>query len=197
MQQAWADGAWTEVLRWADVAEVQEPAVWRSGRVVARAAALEALGQSADAAVARAGLAGRPSPLHVVFGDEIELVALDVPSTARAGEAVTIRWAWRTLRPMREDYEGILHGDHAATRARLNHSQRLGHAFGSSSWLVGERIEESFAMTIPAGAQLGTYRVSLEIVAPDSKRHARVSDPDHPGSGRYTTGTIATITVVP
>ena len=198
LQQAWADGAWTEVLRWADVADVQEPAVWRSGRAAARAAALEALGRSGEAAVVRASVAERPFPLHVGFGDEVQLLALDAPPTARPGEAVTVRWAWRALRSMRDDYSGVLHLDQDGTRARFSHTQRLGHAFGSSWWAVGERIEETFRLTIPPDAVPGAYRLRLEILATNSRRHPRVNDADHhPGTGRHTTAPLATLTVTP
>jgi hypothetical protein len=197
LQQSWADGAWTEVLRWADVADVQEPDVWRSGRAAARAAALEALGRSGEAAAVRAGVAGRPAPLHVGFADEIELLALDAPSTAHPGEAITVRWAWRAHRSMRDDYSGVLQLDHDTTRARFRHTQRLGHAFGSSSWTAGERIEESFAVTIPPDAAPGAYRVCLELVASRSMRHPRVSDPDQAGAQPHRTRPIATLSVVP
>jgi hypothetical protein len=195
LQQAWADGAWTEVLRWADVADVQEPTVWRSGRAAARAAALEALGRPGEAAAVRAGVARRPSPLHIGFGDEVELLALDVPSAARPGESVTVRWAWRALRRMRDDYAGILHLDLDGARVRFSQAQRLGHAFGSSSWTLGERIEESFTLTIPADAAPGAYRARVEILAPHSRRHPRVNEPGHTGGGRYTTAPLATVTV--
>jgi hypothetical protein len=197
VQQAWADRAWTEVLRWADLADVQEPAVWRSGRAAARAVALEALGRSGEAAAARAAVAGRPSPFHITFGDEVELLALDAPATAHPGETVMIRWAWRALRPMRDNYSGVLHLDRDGAGARFSHAQRLGHAFGSSSWTVGERVEESVTLTIPPEAAPGTYRVHVEILVPHSKRHPRVSDPDHPASDRYTTAALATLTVAP
>ena len=143
----------------------------------------------------RASVAGRPFPLHIGFGDEVELLALDAPPTARPGETITVRWAWRALRSMRDDYAGVLHLGQDSVRAPFSHTQRLGHAFGSSWWTVGERIEESFTFAIPSDAAPGAYRMRLELLAPHSRRHPRVNDPDHAGTGRHTTAPLATLTV--
>jgi len=195
VRQARADHAWTEVLRWADVADAEHPELWRSGRVEARAEALEALGRRDEAAAVRAAGAGHPpAAFHVEFGDEIEILALEEPAFVHAGEVIPIRWTWRALRTMREDLVVDVYLDNETTHRRFGDTWRLGGPFATSVWTSGERVEQRVALQVPPDATPGSYRVHIRVQPVHSARPLRLKAPEDQHRGRYT-ARLGTLTV--
>jgi dolichol-phosphate mannosyltransferase len=195
VRQAQADHAWTEVLRWAEVADAEHPELWRSGRIEARAEALDALGRRDEAAAVRAAGAGRPpAAFHVAFGDEIEIIGLDMPAFVHAGDVVPIRWTWRALRAMRDDYAVVVYLDHETTHRRFGDAWKLGGAFGTSVWMSGERVEHRVALQVPPDATRGSYRVHVVVRPVHATRPLRLTALEGRHGGRYT-ARLGTLTV--
>lgn len=185
------------MLRWADLADQQRPDLWRSGRLMARADALAALGRAEEAHAVRAAAERRALPaFRVRFESDVELVAADVPDAARPGETVTVRCVWRAIRSVPDNYTAFVHLDRGGGRGRFDHAHRLGGSFGSSAWMPGERVEERLELRIPPDLPPGAYRVRVEVGLRAAKRRLSVSETDRPHTGR-TTATIGTLTVAP
>jgi hypothetical protein len=176
--RARADGAWEEVIRWAQAAEAESPALWRSGRLEARVDALRRLGRVADvaglqAAAARAEAAQQPvRRLHARFDNGLELTGVALPGVARRGERVSLRYAWRASRRPGVDFTAFVHLE--GQGRRLIHDHVLGGEFGTSRWWDGERVVETLPLIVPADAPPGTYHVRVGVWRPETGRRARV-----------------------
>jgi hypothetical protein len=184
--QAGADHAWTQVLRWADLAETERPEFWISSRPAARAAALEALGRADEARAVRAAAAQHASSsFRVRFGRDVELVALHLPAEARPGDTITISYAWRAVRPLPADYFASVEFRTKEARRPFGHAHRMGGTFGTSRWPSGERIEEQITVVIPEDTAPGPYRVRVAVSAPGHVQRLRVGDADLPHGERF------------
>ncbi len=194
VERARADQAWPEVVRWADLADVEQSSFWRSGRNVARAEARARLGQ-VSAAIAPDAAEPRPAPAVAVrFGRELELTGAALPLVVRSGETVTVRYDWRALSRMRQDYWAFVHvhGEHRW----INEDHVLGVVtFGTSRWSPGEEVRESLALTVPPGTPPGSYRVKIGVWFPSTGKRLRVTAADRPQSPHDVE--LGTLTVVP
>jgi hypothetical protein len=190
--QARADRAWPEVLSWADYAAAERPDFWRSGREDARAEALVQLGRPAEAAAVRA-LADRRAPgqLRVRFAADLELIAVAVPSPARPGDEVPVRYVWRALHPMPANYFVVLE---VRGPGGFEHGHRIGGGFGTTAWGPGERVEEHVVLHLPPNLAAGRYELRIGVRSPGQPRF-HVSETDRAHTGH--TATVATLLVRP
>ena len=86
------------------------------------------------------------------FGGVIGLRAVQPPTTAKAGESVTLRVNYELLAPISRDVTVFVHALDAqgALVAQDDHSP-FGGAYPASLWGAGECAREGFALKIPAG----------------------------------------------
>ena len=196
IDRAAKDGAWLEVIRFAELIEAKPDAMWRAGRLAKWAEALERLGRSAEAATLRA----RPEPVpvraaQVRFGRELELVGVDDPPEARPGDTVRLRYYWRQHDRSAYDYWVFLHVQ-GLPGSRGSADQPVGDpSYGSSDWAPGERIRQTVTFTVPAEAVPGTYPLRVGVWLPSTGRRLHVLSSDLPQWSRAVT--IGSLTVVP
>jgi hypothetical protein len=199
VERARADGAFGEVLRWSAAADQQVPGLWRSGRVAARLEAVEALEGAAAAAPARARAARDEAarwpvlPEQARFGDLLDLAGVDLPSTARPGQQVTLRFRWQLLQPAGRDYAAFVHL--VGPGPMLDRDHVIGDPFGTSHWAPGERVEETLDLVVPAAAPPGPYDVVVGVWWPTTGRRLTAAATGWPR--RHGGVHVGTLTVAP
>ncbi len=194
VDRARSDGAWLEVIRVAELIDAQPDATWRAERLAAWAEALEQLGRPAEAAAVRA----RPEPIpsrsvRILFGKELELFGVDVPSEARPGETVRLTYYWRLLEPTSYDYWAFLHVAGLLPRGG-NHDDLVGN-YGSSHWAPGERVRQTVTITVPPDTAPGTYPLRVGVWLPSTGRRLHILASDVPQVRR--TASLGSLVVVP
>ena len=170
------DGSWSEVVRWVELAESSRPEFWRSGREEALAEARRHLGEAGVTTPM-----GRPSPpsrrVSARFGRELELRGIDLPAKARPGQAIEVRYYWRALSHLSEDYWAFVHVQ--GPGLELNQDHVLGTStFGTSRWEAGEETAQSVPLQIPRDAPPGQYRIKLGVWLPETGKRLRVTETD-------------------
>ena len=183
LDRARSDGAWLEVTRVAELIDGQPDATWRATRLAAWIEALEQLGRPAEAAAIRARPEPIPSrPVRILFGKELELFGVDVPSEARPGETVRLTYYWRLLEPTSYDYWVFLRVV-GLTRRSANHDDLVG-SYGSSHWAAGERVRQTVTFTVPPGTAPGTYPLRAGVWLPPTGRRLHIMASDVPRAHR-------------
>jgi hypothetical protein len=176
------DGAWWEVVRWAGLAESVSPPFWRSGRDDAIAEARRQLGGAAAGMVVERP----PLPTRRVsarFGREIELMGVDLPSQVHPGETVEVRYHWRALSRLPEDYWAFVHVQ--GPGHELNQDHVLGRpTFGTSHWEAGEEASVAVPLVMPPDARPGPYRIRVGVWLPETGKRLRVTETDLPHAPR-------------
>lgn len=187
LDRARADGAWLEVIRLAELSDADPHAAWRAGRMAAWAEALDHLGRPAEAAAIRA----RPEPVparsvRVRFGQDLELVGVDGPPEAHAGETVRMSYYWHRLDASAYDYWVFLHIH--GLRGVGNYDQLVGAPhYGPSCWAPGERIRQTVAFTVPVDTPPGVYPLRAGLWLPFTCRRLRILSSDLPQARRAVT----------
>ena len=104
---------------------------------------------------------------------------------------MTVRYRWRLLRDVGDDYFAFVHLK--GVERGLNHDHRLGGDYGTSEWAPGEVVEETLTLSVPPDTPPGSYRVTVGVWLPSSGRRLHVSESDLPSSSRYAVkvGTLA------
>jgi 4-amino-4-deoxy-L-arabinose transferase-like glycosyltransferase len=191
LDRAQADGAWHEVIHFAELIEADPEAGWRAGRLTALAEALERLGRLAEAAAVRA----RPTPVPartvwVDFGGVLRLVGIDAPSEARSGDTVRVSYHWRCLDSTTYDYWVFLHVPDWPNEG--NHDQPVGvPGYGLSRWAAGEQVRQTVTLTVPPGTPPGIYPLRVGVWFPSTGRRVRILASDLPQVRRAVTiGTL-------
>jgi hypothetical protein len=196
VERARADGAWREVVRWADLADARAGTLWRSGRADARAEAWARLGGSGTAPPVREAAPSPappplPQPVGARYGGVLDLTGVDVPARLRPGDRVTIRYGWRAVARMPADYAAFVHLSGPGRVLNLDHW--LGGDFGTSRWAAGERVEETLTWAVPADAPPGTYALKVGVWQPARRARLPVAAADREVAG--TAVVVATITI--
>jgi F5/8 type C domain/Dolichyl-phosphate-mannose-protein mannosyltransferase len=166
VERAAQDRAWEEVVRWAEAADAVPEGVWRRGRLVWWALALDQLGRADDGAAIRR----RPAPVpetrtKIRFGEALDLVGVDIPREIRPDEAVTLRYHWQLAQPLRYNYWVFLHirGLHTLP----SQDQPIGSwDFGTSEWYPGEAVRQSVVFRLPPDTPAGQYALHVGVWLP-------------------------------
>jgi hypothetical protein len=106
-----------------------------------------------------------PLPHEVTFGDAVQLLGLDAPSSkirVTAGQPITVTLAWRVLATPPRDLVRFLHvlGPDGQPVAQED-SQPCAGACPAPSWLPGEVLVDQARLTIPADLPAGTYPLAV------------------------------------
>jgi hypothetical protein len=195
LDRAAMDGAWLEVVRFAELLEAEPGTMWRAGRLAKWAEALERLGRSTEAAAIRARPEPAPArPVRVQFGRELELVGIDGPSEARPGETVQLGYHWRRGDPSAHEYWVFLHP--VGMPGSYGRADQVvgGPDYGPSRWAPGERIRQTVTFTVPPDTAPGTYPLRVGVWLPYTGRQLSVLSSDLPQRPRDIT--IGTLTVI-
>jgi hypothetical protein len=122
-----------------------------------------------------------PAP-EAVFGDVMQLVTDRLePAQARGGDKVTVHLRWRAGATMQQAYKVFVHvldpaGEHVV--AQRDAEPQDGHA-PTTGWVVGEVIDDEYAVTLPAGLTAGEYPVEVGVYDARSGDRLQVSNGDN------------------
>jgi hypothetical protein len=173
VERSASDQAWQEVVRWAEAADALPEGLWRRGRMARWAEALEHLGQPDAAAAIRSRPAPVPAvPTQVRFGDALDLVGLDLPGEVRPGDKATVRYHWRLVQPLRQDYVAFLHV--RGLKRAANQDQPIGgRSFGTSLWATGEEVRQTVTFRVPPDTPPGRYPLHTGVWLPWTGKQLR------------------------
>jgi hypothetical protein len=98
-------------------------------------------------------------PLGVVFGDQLELVGINVPAQVKTGEPFKVELVWRCLAEPGRDWQIALLFDHPKPWWRLNE----GHwpPVPTTMWRKGLYVSWTVEVTFPAKALPGDYTIDV------------------------------------
>jgi hypothetical protein len=113
------------------------------------------------------------------FGREIEFTGVDLPGQVRPGETVEVRYHWRALSRLSDDYWAFVHLQ--GPGYALIHDHVIGRpTFGTSHWVAGEEASVTVPLVVPPDAEPGPYRIRLGVWLPDTGKRLRVTETDLP-----------------
>jgi len=119
-----------------------------------------------------------PNPVHFDFEGRIALVGYDLDRrTARPGETIHLTLYWRALAEMEEDYTVFTHvlGEEDRLWAQMD-SQPQGGAAPTSSWQVGQVIEDHYDLTIKPDTPPDVYDIEVGLYLAATGRRLGVLD---------------------
>lgn len=128
-------------------------------------------------------LKSEPAPkykLNINYGDQIELIGLDVKEPLEAGKEATFTWYWRAKEDIKGDWRIFIHFDSVADknyRQNLDH-HAVGELFPSSKWKKGMIIEDVQKVKLhqdwPKGQAIpyiGFYQGKERLPIKDAAKH--------------------------
>ncbi|MBI5302823.1 MAG: glycosyltransferase family 39 protein [Chloroflexi bacterium] len=96
------------------------------------------------------------------FGDAITLVGFDAASQIKRGEELKLTWLWQSNQFIRHDYTVFVHLlDNTNRIVAQTDVQPRGGTYPTSIWDGGELVADEIAVTIPADAPRGKYRIEI------------------------------------
>jgi hypothetical protein len=135
-----------------------------------------------------------PNPTAIDFGGEMELIGYDLDRRAlRPGETSTLTLYWRGKRPMTTNYSiSTQFVDKSGVKAAQKDAWPLDGAVPTSTWAVGDVVEESRELNVLDGTPPGVYDVYVAVYP--------TADPDAllivtPTGGRLQTDHVVLTTV--
>jgi len=114
------------------------------------------------------GADGVPNPVSVNFDDQIALVGFELDRhTMHAGETLGLVLWWQTLRSPRLDYVVFVHLVYPPDAVWAQEdAMPVGDTARTSSWVVGQRVEDRHALILPLDAPIGEYVVEIGLYDP-------------------------------
>jgi hypothetical protein len=106
-------------------------------------------------------------PLHVRFGDRLQLVGVTVPQDAAflPGETVPVELFWQALADPGEDFLPRLQLLDAEDQAVAELTEKpVADTYPTAWWQAGELVRDPHALPIPAAVPPGSYRVALSLI---------------------------------
>jgi hypothetical protein len=118
-----------------------------------------------------------PRDFSVNFGGKIELIGYEISSLlASPNESIELRLRWRGLAPMNEDYvvfANIIEPQNLTKYASSN-AQPAEWTRPTSTWVVGETIEDRHILTIAPDALAGVYELEIGLYIQRENRFLRL-----------------------
>jgi hypothetical protein len=116
---------------------------------------------------------------QATFGEAIQLLSDKLePAQARGGEKVTVRLRWRGAAEMTQAYKVFVHVlDPTGERvvAQRDAEPQDGRA-QTTGWVVGEVIDDEYAIMLPAGLGSGEFPVEIGVYDSRSGDRLRLQD---------------------
>jgi 4-amino-4-deoxy-L-arabinose transferase-like glycosyltransferase len=108
---------------------------------------------------------GLPNPVRINFSDQIALVGFELSRRTMApGETLRATLWWEALARPKDDYVVFVHLTQMpdAVWAQQDNMPQ-GNASRTSTWRVGQRIQDEYELKLPAEAPAGTYFVEIGL----------------------------------
>jgi hypothetical protein len=127
------------------------------------------------------GLVGRsgdvPNPIDVNLGNQLDLIgyALD-RRTAVPNESVQLTLYWRARSPMPIDYTVFTHVLEEPQTIWGQQDKSLQPP--TTSWLIGQVVSDTYALTIKRDAPPGVYQIEVGVYEPQKGDRLRVITDD-------------------
>lgn len=118
--------------------------------------------------------AGVPNPTYISFAEKIALIGYEVGARRlRPGDELPVVLWWEGLAPMDRDYVAFVHVllPPDAVWAQEDRMPRDGNSEApvpTSTWAVGQTLEDRYILQIPADAPAGVYEVAIGWYDKDS-----------------------------
>jgi hypothetical protein len=129
--------------------------------------------------------------LSATFGDAIELVGADFPTSVRRPGKVPLDLYFRVKAKVPGSYKIFLHFDGPAAPRVIGDHDPVNHAFGTSYWLPGEFIRDRYETDVPLmTTPAGTYTVYMGFWPGGEGKRLKVTQGNHDGADRVRLGTI-------
>lgn len=122
----------------------------------------------------------KPVPVKngAVLGDLAELVgATFAPPSLNPGDATRVVLVFRVIKPSTDDWQVFVHVEDSEGRGeRLNGDHPL--RVPTSSWRVGDLIQDEFAITLPAGWRTRAVNIFVGLWLPSTNARMKVKNPE-------------------
>ncbi len=125
---------------------------------------------------------GIPNPMRVEFGDKIALTGYSVDRRSlRPGESMQLSLWWEGLAHMEKDYVVFVHLMLPPDAVWAQHDrQPQDGAARTSTWEVGQVVQDDYTLTVPPEAPPGIYEIAVGIYDKDSFERLTVNSSDRP-----------------
>lgn len=119
---------------------------------------------------------GRTLSINATLGDVARLLTAEADrGTLRPGETLHITFRWQALRPLQNRYSVFVHLVNASGQIiTQDDAEPARGARPTSTWTAGEVIADAHALTLPADAAPGEYRVLVGLYLPDANERVPV-----------------------
>jgi hypothetical protein len=125
------------------------------------------------------------------FGDAVELVGADFPTTVRRPGKIPLDLYFRVKGKVPGAYKIFLHFDGPAAPRVIGDHDPLNKTFGTNFWLPGEYIRDHFETDVPLmTTPAGTYTVYMGFWPGGEGKRLKVTQGNHDGADRVRLGTI-------
>ncbi len=122
-------------------------------------------------------LVEQPLPAATTFADAIRLEAVALPPQVNRGQALPVELTWQGLIPLTEDYHVFLHLIDAQGQVVAQADGQPAHwTRPTSTWVVGERIEDRHGLWLPADLSPGPYKLLIGLYQPAEGQRLRLPD---------------------
>ncbi len=111
-----------------------------------------------------------PGAAHINFDDKLALVGFQLDRRVLApGETLAVTLWWEGLAPMAQDYVVFVHLllPPDTVWAQQDQMPQAGAA-RTSTWQVGDRIEDTHILTLPPETPVGVYRIEVGVYDKDT-----------------------------
>ena len=125
-------------------------------------------------------------PLHIQFGDSIELVATSLPehTTYSPGDVVPLTLYWRANGTPLDAYKVFVHllgqePNPASGNSIWGQQDQIpGGTLPTSSWLPGDQVADAYAIPIDPASPPGEYTVQVGLYQPRTGQRLSAISPD-------------------
>ncbi len=110
---------------------------------------------------------GPSIPLHVIFGESIELKGYTLrPDTLVGGDILQLTLYWQALKPIDERYKVFVHLiDEEKHIVAQSDSEPVGGSLPTSSWEPGQPVDDNRGLEVPVGTLPGRYHLRVGLYA--------------------------------
>ncbi len=123
--------------------------------------------------------AGRTLSISATLGDVARLLTAEADrGTLRPGETLHMTFRWQALRPVQNRYSVFVHLVNASGQiVTQDDSEPARGSRPTPTWAAGEVIPDPHALTLPADAAPGEYRVLAGLYLPEANERVPVVQP--------------------
>jgi hypothetical protein len=185
---------WNERLR-VKVAEGEggEPLRRFEAATWVRLGTFERQGRELVAVVAGEGAEQPAQVVQAEFGKQMALRGYSVsPAEGRAGQEVAVTLYWRSLAPMSVDYTVFVHlvGADGQRVAQQDGEPWWEVKVPTSTWRVGEELQDRHVLKVPEGVAPGEYRLQMGVYYWQTQQRLLVQHGDAPPADYLELGNV-------